>query len=236
MNRMTLLLSPFLFALPLACGPDKDAKSPQTQTEVTSSSPTPSTTSTFTAPVTLPPSESVTPNNGATWSTGTAGSTPTMETGTPAEVPLTDEQILNILHLANAGEIEQGKLAAQKATHAKVKQFAAMMVKDHGDVETKGKDIATKNKLATGVTSTAAMTLENDAKQFTQSMQSMTGADFDRAYMETQVKEHQAVLDLIDKKLLPNVNQPDVKGLIQAVRPKIEAHLKQAKDIQATLK
>ena len=35
-----------------------------------------------------------------------------------------------------------------------------------------------------------------------------SGAGFDKSYVDTQVKEHQAVLDMIDQKLLPNAQDP----------------------------
>lgn len=155
-------------------------------------------------------------------------------TPTPAAPALTDEQILHIAHTANAGEIEQAKLARTKAKDAKVKAFAAMMVKDHTDADTKGIALGKKNKL-TPAPSTESTTLETDAKQNTATMTAAKGADFDRAYIDAQVKGHQAVLDLIDTRLVTSAKSDDVKTMLQALRPKIEAHLKAAQDIQKGL-
>jgi putative membrane protein len=179
-------------------------------------------------PAPPPPAEPA----GATPPDPTAQAAPS--TPTPAAPALTDEQILHITHTANTGEVEQAKLAKTKAKDAKVKQFAAMMVKDHGDADTKGMALGKKNKL-TPAPSTESSTLETDAKQNTSAMAGQKGADFDRAYIDAQVKEHQAVLDMIDSRLLPSAKADDVKGLLQAIRPKIEAHLKAAQDIQKGL-
>jgi hypothetical protein len=43
------------------------------------------------------------------------------------------------------------------------------------------------------------------------------------------------VLDTIDTKLLPAAKNPELKTLIQALRPRIQQHLDQAKQLQTTL-
>jgi putative membrane protein len=149
-------------------------------------------------------------------------------------VVLTDEQILQALHTANAGEIEQGKLAQQKSQDGDVKHFAGMMIKDHSNADKKGQDVAQKTQMTLASSSVSA-SLQSDAQQLTSGMSARTGADFDRSYIDAQVREHQAVLDMIDTQLLPNAKSPDVKKLVQAVRPKVESHLKEAQDIQRKL-
>jgi predicted outer membrane protein len=49
------------------------------------------------------------------------------------------------------------------------------------------------------------------------------------------VKAHEDTLNAIDAKLLPNVKHADLKAQLQDLRPKVEEHLKQAKDLQASL-
>jgi hypothetical protein len=60
-------------------------------------------------------------------------------------------------------------------------------------------------------------------------------SDFDKSYIDAQVKEHKAVVDLIDNQLAPNAKSSEVKALLQSLRPKIEGHLKQAQAIQKAL-
>ena len=47
---------------------------------------------------------------------------------------------------------------------------------------------------------------------------------------------HQAVLDAIDKTLIPNAKNAELKALLEQTRPAIAAHLDHAKQIQASLK
>ncbi len=77
--------------------------------------------------------------------------------------------------------------------------------------------------------------LEGDAKSATDNMKSQTGADFDKSYVEAQVKEHQAVLDAIDQKLAPSATNADLKAYLAAVRPKIAMHLEHAQELQKKL-
>jgi len=166
-----------------------------------------------------------------------AAASPPTDAPAPASNPppaLTDDQILYVLHTANAGEIEQAHLARQKAKNARVKQFASMMIKDHSDADKKGTDVAKKAK-ASPSANDVSKGLESDAKQMTTTMSSQKGADFDRSYMDAQVKEHQAVLDLIDKQLAPNAKSTELKTMLQTIRPKIEGHLKHAQEIQKNL-
>lgn len=175
---------------------------------------------------------------GATGTTGATGATGTGSTAgsagaTPA-VTLTDDQILQVLHVANLGEIDQAKHEQAKGKDAKVKAFAAMMVKDHTAADTKGTELAKQAKL-TPSDNPVSTQIKTDGDKTMEQLKAQTGADLDRAYMDAQVKEHQAVLDTIDTKLMPNAKDANLKAMLTEVRPKIEAHLKAAQDLQKTL-
>ena len=63
----------------------------------------------------------------------------------------------------------------------------------------------------------------------------MTGAAFDKAYIDNEVTYHQAVLDALDQTLIPGAQNAELKTLLQTVRPNIAGHLERAKSIQTTL-
>jgi putative membrane protein len=152
----------------------------------------------------------------------------------PTEVALTDEQILEITHTANVGEIEQAKLAQTKSKDAHVKKFAAAMVKDHSDADAKGTKLAKKASL-TPAASPASTSLESDAQNGMANLKTQAGTDFDKAYVDLQVKEHQAVLDALDEKLIPNAKNADLKTYLADVRTAVSMHLQHAKDLQTSL-
>src|SRR5262245_4163539 len=61
----------------------------------------------------------------------------------PASAP-TDPQIAMIVVTANNVDIAAGKLAAQKSSNPKVKEFAELMVRDHTSVNKQATDLAKK--------------------------------------------------------------------------------------------
>jgi putative membrane protein len=66
-------------------------------------------------------------------------------------------------------------------------------------------------------------------------LKKLSGAAFDKAYIDHEVAYHQAVLDAIDKTLIPSAKNEELKGLITKVRPAIAAHLDHAKMVQTKL-
>jgi putative membrane protein len=66
-------------------------------------------------------------------------------------------------------------------------------------------------------------------------MSGLTGAAFDRAYMDREVEYHQTVLDAIDQTLLPNVQNAELRALLEQTRPAVASHLEMAKSIQTKL-
>lgn len=149
---------------------------------------------------------------------------------TPENEALSDAQIARITNDANATEIEQGKLARTRAKDARVKAFAERMVKHHTDA----KDKQAKLKLDTAE-SALSTKLEKESGTTTSALQGNTSANFDQEYIQAQIKEHQEVLDTIDKQLLPNAKNDDLKSYLKEIRPTVVDHLKDARDIEAKL-
>jgi putative membrane protein len=147
---------------------------------------------------------------------------------------LTDPQIAAITDAANKGEIEQAKLAVRKAKDPQVKQFAQMMIDHHGAEQKKEQQLATSLSLQPETTQ-ASTQLQTDSQNAISSLTSQTGADFDKAYIDLQVKEHKDVLDAIDNKLIPNAKNPQLKQALTDFRPKVQEHLQKATEIQQKL-
>ena len=197
-----------------ACGGEPEPKAPET-------------------PATPPPVENPAPPANPE-PAASAAPAPTAEPTPPPAPPLTDEQIVAITWAANAGEVDQAKVAQKQGKDAKVKKFAATMIAHHGEANTKQKKLTDKAKI-TPADSDMSKQLAGDSQKLIDSWKDLKGPDFDKAYMDAQVKEHQAVLDALDQKALPAVKNADLKTLLTEVRGKVEAHLKEAKDIQAAL-
>ena len=148
---------------------------------------------------------------------------------------LDDEKILDIAHVANVGEIDQAKLALTRARDPRVKKFAKMMIAHHTAAEKQEADVVRKKSLNM-VASKTSDNLQNDAKTTYDVLKNKSGAAFDHAYVDAQVKQHTSVLTLIDNRLKPSATDPAVKDLVNGLRPTVQSHLDQAKALQPDLK
>lgn len=146
-----------------------------------------------------------------------------------------DAQIAGIVVAADTIDIQAGKLAKSKANSKEVKEFAQQMVTDHTGVNKQASALAKKLHLKPEE-SDASKSLKDSAKSEMDKLKGLKGADFDKAYVDNEVTYHQAVLDTIDKTLIPNAKNAQLKSLVEKVRPAIEAHLQHARQIQSTLK
>jgi putative membrane protein len=147
---------------------------------------------------------------------------------------LDDSQILQVLHTANTGEVAQARLAEKRTTDARVKKLAAMMIADHTDADKKGADLARKDHLTLSDSPTSA-DLKTQSDRTMDDLRSKMGTDFDTAYIDAQVTQHEAVLGLLNDTLSPDATNQNVKDFLQSLQPVLNKHLQHAKDLQARL-
>ena len=146
----------------------------------------------------------------------------------------TDPQIAGIVVTANQIDIDAGKFAKSHSKNKEVDAFASQMITDHTAVNKQASALAKKLGVKPEDSDTSK-SLKDGAKQNMDNLKKLKGAAFDKAYVDHEVAYHQAVLDAIDKTLIPSAKNAELKGLIEKVRPAIAAHLEHAKHIQAAL-
>jgi putative membrane protein len=154
---------------------------------------------------------------------------------TPPLAPLSQSQIAMVAELANTSEVEQGKLAQTKAKADSVKKFAGMMVKHHTEAKQEQAKLFQKLNL-TPTQSPKSNALKDDGDKIMGTLRGADGAAFDIAYMNSQVEAHQKVLDAIDRDLLPAASDAALIDGLKKMRSTVEAHLTEAKAIQAALR
>lgn len=226
-NMIKLGFTTISLATMVACGGDKPAVDPSTQT---TSTPPPAMT-------TPSPDSKPAMNDAKPVDSAMGGGTGAGADTTPAKLsdkPLSDAEIVMITSTANNGEIDMAKLAKAQGTSPDVKSFAAMMITQHTDMEAKGKALAAKAKI-TPADNDASTALKSDVASTITSLKNQKGKDFDKAYMESQVKAHRDVLNMFDNKLLPSAQNSDLKSLLTAGRAHVAAHLAKAEEIQTKL-
>ena len=146
-----------------------------------------------------------------------------------AAVPAPDRAFAEKAAAGGAAEVEGGKVAEQRAANDKVKQFGARMVQDHGKANDELKQIASGKGLQ--------LPSAPDAhhQQEMARMQKLSGAEFDRAYMDHMVKDHKK--DIAEfKKQASSGKDPEIKAFAAKTLPTLQEHLKMAEAADAEVK
>jgi putative membrane protein len=145
---------------------------------------------------------------------------------------VTDAQIAAIVVTANQVDIDAGKLAAERSTNEKVKAFAQLMVTDHTGVNKAATELVTRLKVAPQQNPTS-QALQSGGDKNLATLKTLTGAAFDKAYVDHEYAYHQQVIDALDKTLIPGATNAELKALLVKVRPAFVAHRDHAKSLQA---
>ena len=153
------------------------------------------------------------------------------DTAAAAGGAVSDAQIAAIVLAANTVDSTAGALAEQKGANSEVKSFGRTMVADHGGVNQKAVALAGRLGLTPEENATSRQ-LTQGGEQSRAQLNGLSGAAFDRAYIDHEVEYHQTVLDALDKTLIPNAQNAELKALLEQTRPAVAAHLEMAKNIQ----
>ena len=156
---------------------------------------------------------------------------PLLFTGPPRT--LDDATIVAIFDAANTADIETGGLAAERGASKEVRDFGAMLVRDHTQVRQQGRDLAKQ----LGVTPTPPAD-DQGAKAHAEAMahlRSLHGAEFDRAFLQHEAKFHRDVIAAIQTTLLPAIRNPELKALVEKVAPAFRAHMLIAEKLERQL-
>lgn len=152
----------------------------------------------------------------------------------PAQAEPTDAQIAAIVVTADQVDIDAGELAKTKTQTKDVRDFAIRMIVDHGGVNDQARALVTKLHVTPEPNDTSKELAKGGADNLA-ALTRLDGAAFDKAYVDHEVSYHQAVLDAMDKTLIPSASNAELKALLVKVRPVFVSHLEHAKMIQSSL-
>ncbi|HEX3593484.1 MAG TPA: DUF4142 domain-containing protein [Polyangiaceae bacterium] len=146
---------------------------------------------------------------------------------------LSDAQLLGIADLANTGEVGQATYAMSKTQNEAVKQFAQLMIKEHGAARDKGRSIATELGIA-AAPSALSNGVQKDGDDVMSQLEKSSPPNFDRTYMQAQIRLHQKVLRMLDD-LIPQADAAQIKALLTDMRGHVEHHLSTARSTLTAL-
>src|SRR5689334_2159777 len=112
----------------------------------------------------------------------------------PAQTPkLSDAEIASVAVTANQVDIDYAKIATSKSKNEQVLNFAKTMATDHQAVIDQAVALVTKLKV-TPQDNDVSKKLKSDAEATKKTLQSKSGKDFDKAYIDNEVAYHKAVI------------------------------------------
>ena len=128
--------------------------------------------------------------------------------------------------LAEGGlaEVQLGQLATEKAADSAVKNFAAMMVKDHSAANDELKSLAASKNISLPQGPGAAARAEKTK------LEALSGSSFDKSYLSNQIKAHKSTVALLQKEISSG-QDADAKAFAQKVLPTVQSHLSAAEKI-----
>lgn len=143
--------------------------------------------------------------------------------------PEEDAKFSTTAAMGGMAEVEFAKIALAKSTNAKIKEFANMMVTDHGKANEELMTIATSKNI------TLPGALDEDHLKMQNDLNAKTGVDFDKKYVDMMVDGHQKTLDLMEKEAKDGMDA-DLKAFATKTAPVVKGHLDMIKAIKDGLK
>jgi putative membrane protein len=169
-----------------------------------------------------------------------ADRTPSAPPGTPgaagtsgaaeSTVSAPDRNFVSEMLSGNQAEVELGQLAQRMASNQRVKDFGAMIVRDHQKANADLKTAAREAKIELPAT-------EPDSekhKDVQERLAKLSGMEFDREYMKEMVEGHEKAVEAIEDKTEGNTND-HVKQWALTTLPIVKKHLDEAKEIHGSL-
>lgn len=148
-------------------------------------------------------------------------------------VARTNGEIMGELIAIDKGEISTDKLAKMKAKRLSVKRYAAYTQAQHSSNLQKVMNLSRKTDTPV-VTDSTALMLQQDSKNELAQLKLLNNNDFDRAYIDAIIHDHQAALKLIDLDIAA-ATCPKLTKLLINTRADVVTHLHKAEVIQAEI-
>jgi putative membrane protein len=147
----------------------------------------------------------------------------------------TDPQIAHIAYAAGNLDVEAGKQALKMSHNAMVRDFAQQMIRDHEAVNAKALALVKKLHVTPEANPTSAsLTKSADAERA--KLAKLSGAAFDRAYIDNEVAFHKTVNGALASTLIPSAHNPELKSLLETGLTLFKEHQMHAEQVAAKLK
>jgi len=142
-----------------------------------------------------------------------------------------DKKDMKFVHKAAMGgmaEVKLGQLAQEKASSDDVKKFGQMMIDDHTKANDELKSMAQSKSMD------LPTDLGKHQKDYDK-LSSLSGSDFDKAYVDMMVKDHKEDVSEFEKEANKG-DDAEIKAWAAKTLPTLQMHLQHAQDLQKMMK
>jgi putative membrane protein len=146
-----------------------------------------------------------------------------------SKLPSGEERFMKEAASAGLMEVELGKIAAEKGSHQRVKEFGKRMQADHSKANQQLKKIASSKgvDLPTQPSGEHKSTMDKLTK--------LSGAEFDREYMEAMVDDHKEDIEKFQTQA-DKGKDPELKKFASENLPILKKHLELAQSTEKQIK
>ncbi len=153
---------------------------------------------------------------------------------TTRAAPLEDAQIAQLASDISDGELQKSRWSADAASDPRVTLFAQRLLFEHRQMLLRMQEVIRVASI-TPVGSPQSTNLRASLQATLAMLKAESGPTFDRSYINDQINEHEAALDLLDGQLIPQATGSELRTALQVQRMLIAEHLQLAKDVWSAL-
>lgn len=140
-----------------------------------------------------------------------------------------DAKFATTAAVGGMAEVALGKLAVSKTSNAAIKDFANMMVTDHGQANAELASIASAKNITLPTEPDSAHLKKADE------LSKLSGKKFDKAYVDAMIDGHKKTLDLMNNEA-KNGSDSSLKAFAAKVAPTVQKHLDAINKIHDSMK
>jgi putative membrane protein len=136
-----------------------------------------------------------------------------------------EQQFVKKAAAGGLAEVKLSELANDRASDAKVKDFARQMVVDHKNANDDLKPIAESNKIA------VPTRLQGESQVAYKHLEKLSGQKFDATYTKIMVSDHDKTVTAFED-ASSKVKDPDLKAFIDKTLPVLRQHQQHIHEIE----
>lgn len=129
-----------------------------------------------------------------------------------------DQEFLQTLHVVNLAEVKMGEMALEKSKTPAVQEFARMLMEEHKKADQVVVDFAAKQNVK----------LNEPLEINFPELKPLEGREFDRAFLQQNVKLHQTLIPRIQAHIDQKIDDPQAKRQLTDIVGHLQTHMRHA--------